>query len=623
MTRNSQIKKFFATLLIGLTLGATATAALTAWSAGIPPQTQGAISDLEQHAKYLAAQKLTGRGVDTPGIKLARDYIAAEFAKYGLRPDGDDGSYFQGFDVAVGVTVKEPSSLRLAAEIPLVRSEDWVPLGLSTSNKVESEMVFVGYGVSAKDYGYDDYADVDVRGKIVLVLRYEPPPKDAGSPFKKYPEYSTHSALRTKANNARDHGAVGMILVDLNHTGGGQELLSTNSSLWRGGRSLVAAQVKRDIVEKRLAAHGISLAALKEKIDGSEKPASIPLTGLTAALEVNLQEVRERTDNVVALLPGGEASLREENIVIGAHYDHLGLGHFGVRDRNAAGTIHPGADDNASGTAVLLDLARRISQLPVKPARSIIFVAFSAEELGLHGSRHFVDRTGSIASTKAMINLDMVGRLRSSRVTVFGTRSGQDFSRIVTAAAVQLGLNVSESDDVGRSDHLSFYNKKIPVLHFFTGTHEDYHRSSDTPEKLNYEGMAKVSDLVMASALQIADRKDPINFVSLPSRPPRESRADERGLSTYLGSIPEYGADNAGVQLAGVMDGSPAALAGLRAGDVIVRLASTNIQTIEDLTAALGAQKPGDEVEIIVLRAGSTVNFKATLRARRSTLGRG
>ena len=623
MTRNSQIKNFFATLLIGLTLGATATAALTAWSAGIPPQTQGAISDLEQHAKYLAAQKLTGRGVDTPGIKLARDYIAAEFAKYGLRPDGDDGSYFQGFDVAVGVTVKEPSSLRLAAEIPLVRSEDWVPLGLSTSNKVESEMVFVGYGVSAKDYGYDDYADVDVRGKIVLVLRYEPPPKDAGSPFKKYPEYSTHSALRTKANNARDHGAVGMILVDLNHTGGGQELLSTNSSLWRGGRSLVAAQVKRDIVEKRLAAHGISLAALKEKIDGSEKPASIPLTGLTAALEVNLQEVRERTDNVVALLPGGEASLREENIVIGAHYDHLGLGHFGVRDRNAAGTIHPGADDNASGTAVLLDLARRISQLPVKPARSIIFVAFSAEELGLHGSRHFVDRRGSIASTKAMINLDMVGRLRSSRVTVFGTRSGQDFSRIVTAAAVQLGLNVSESDDVGRSDHLSFYNKKIPVLHFFTGTHEDYHRSSDTPEKLNYEGMAKVSDLVMASALQLADKKEPLNFVSLPSRPPRESRADERGLSTYLGSIPEYGADNAGVQLAGVMDGSPAALAGLRAGDVIVRLASTNIQTIEDLTAALGAQKPGDEVEIIVLRAGSTVNFKATLRARRSTLGRG
>ena len=622
MTRTSRIKNFLATLLIGLTLGATATA-LTGWTAAIPPRAQEATSDLEQHAKYLASAKLTGRGVDTPGIKLARDYIAAEFAKYGLTPGGDNGSYLQGFDVAAGVTVKEPSSLKLVTATPLVRSEQWIPLGLSTSDKVEGEMIFVGYGISAKDYGYDDYAGVDVTGKIVLVLRYEPPPKGANSPFKKYPEYSIHSALRTKANNARDHGALGMILVDLNHSGGAQELLSTSSSLWRGGRSVVAAQVKRDILERRLAAHGISLAALKEKIDGSEKPASMPLTGLTAALQVNLQEVRERADNVVAVLPGREPSLREENIVIGAHYDHLGFGHFGARDTNAAGTIHPGADDNASGTAVLLDLARRLSQLPAKPARTLIFVAFSAEELGLHGSRHFVDRAGSITSTKAMINLDMVGRLRANRLTVFGTRSGQDFSRIVLAAAGQLGLNVNESDDVGRSDHLSFYNKKIPVLHFFTGTHEDYHRASDTPEKLNYEGMAKVSDLVMASALQIADRKEPINFVSLPSRPPRELRADERGLGTYLGSIPEYGADSAGVQLAGVMDGSPAALAGLRTGDVIIRLASTNIQTIEYLTAALGAQKPGDEVEIVVLRAGSPVNFRATLSARRSNPGRG
>ncbi len=484
-------------------------------------------------------------------------------------------------------------------------------------------MVFVGYGVTVKDYGYDDYAGVDVNGKIVLVLRYEPPPKNANSPFKKFPEYSGHSALRTKANNARDHGAIGMILVDLNHSAAGQELLSTSSSLWRGGRSLVAAQVKRGIVERRLAAHGISLAALKENIDASEKPASIPLTGLAATLQVTLEEQRERADNVVAILPGGDSTRRGESVVIGAHYDHLGLGHYGARDGNAAGTIHPGADDNASGSAVLLDLARRLSQLPVRPARSIVFAAFSAEELGLYGSRHFVDRAESIASMKAMINLDMVGRLRADRLTVFGTRSGQDFSRIVTVAAAQLGLNVTESDDVGRSDHLSFYNKKIPVLHFFTGNHEDYHRASDTWEKLNYEGMARVSDLVMASALQIANHKEPIHFVSLPNRPPREPSAEERGLSTYLGSIPEYGADAAGVQLAGVMDGSPAALAGLRAGDVIIRLAAMRIQTIEDLTAALEAKKPGDEVEIVVLRAGSPVNLKATLRARGSNLRRG
>jgi membrane-associated protease RseP (regulator of RpoE activity) len=218
--------------------------------------------------------------------------------------------------------------------------------------------------------------------------------------------------------------------------------------------------------------------------------------------------------------------------------------------------------------------------------------------------------------------LDMVGRLRDNRLTVFGTRSGHNFNDIVTTVARRLGFNVSGSDDVGRSDHLSFYNRKIPVLHFFTGTHEDYHRATDTWDKLNYEGMARVSDLVMASALQIADTREPINFVSLPSRPPREGRADERRLSTYLGSIPEYGGNAEGVQLAGVMDGSPAAVAGLRPGDVIIRMASKTIQNIEDLTAALGAQNPGDEVEIIALRGGNPVSFKATLGVRGSNLGR-
>jgi aminopeptidase YwaD len=623
MAHKSRIANFLATLLIGLALGAGATVGLTGWVGGLSAQAQSPAGDLEQYVKYLASETLTGRGVDTPGIKLARDYIAVEFAKNGLKPGGDNDSYFQGFDVAVGVTVKEPSNLSLATDSPLALNQQWVPLGLSASDKVQAEVVFAGYGITAKDHGYDDYAGIDVKGKIVLVLRYEPPPKDAKSPFKKFPDYSSHSALRTKANNARDHGASGMLLVDLNNTGAGEELLSTSSSLWRGGRSLVAAQVKRAIVEDRLAAHDVSLKALKEKIDRSEQPASMPLAGVRAAMQVDLTERRERAENVVAVLPGSDAKLKDETIVIGAHYDHLGFGHFGARDASAAGTIHFGADDNASGTAVLLDLARRFAQLPVKPARTIVFAAFSAEELGLYGSRHFVERSPAMASTKAMINLDMVGRLRGNQLTVFGARSGENFSRIVTAAAAPLDLRVTESDDVGRSDHLSFYNKNIPVLHFFTGNHEDYHRAGDTWDKLNVEGMERISSLVMATALQIADERRPINFVSLPPRPPRASAQDARGLNTYLGSIPEYGANAAGVQLAGVMDGSPAALAGLKAGDVIIRLAGKTIQSIEDLTAALGAQRPGDEVEIVALRSGDPVTLKATLRARAANLTRG
>ena len=626
MTTKSRMPLYLRTALVGLALAGTIAAALTGWTLEPAPQvsTPTIAHDLAKHAKYLASEKLTGRGVGTSGIDLARDYIAAEFAKYGLRPGGENGGYFQSFDVAVGVTVQEPTRLRLGSEEPLALNQDWVPLGLSASDNIAAELAFSGYGITAKNYGYDDYEGIDVKGKVVLVLRYEPAPKDAGSPFKKFPEYSIYSALRTKANNARDHGAVGMILVDLNQAGGEKtELLSTSSSLWRGGRSLVAVQVRREIVEKRLAARGISLAALKERIDRTEKPASMLLPGLTTAIDVNLAEFRRRADNVVSVLTGSDPSLRDENLVIGAHYDHLGLGHYGARDSRAAGTIHPGADDNASGTAVLLDVARRFAQLPGKPARTIVFAAFSAEELGLYGSRHFVDVANSIATTKTMINLDMVGRLRNNRLTIFGTRSGQHLSEIVTAGARELGLEVTESDDVGRSDHLAFYNKKVPVLHFFTGIHEDYHRPTDTWEKLHIGGMARVSDLVMATVLPIANAKAPISFVSLPSRQPGETRVDGPGLITYLGSIPAYGVSTVGVEIAGVSEGSPAALAGLRSGDVIVQLADKKIQNIEDLTAALQAQKPGDEVPIVVLRAGNPVTVKARLRARGATLGRG
>jgi len=566
--------------------------------------------------QFLTSPELTGRGVDTPGIKLARDYLAAEFARAGLRPGGDDGSFFQPFDVAVGVTVNQPSSLTLDQNAPLELNTDWIPLGLSKSDNVDGELVFAGYGITAKENGYDDYADLNVKGKIVLILRYEPPRKDEKSPFKTPPEYSVHAALRTKANNARDHGAVGMILVDLNHDNEQQpELLSTNNSLWRGGNSLVAAQVRREVLRKWLDARGVSLRDLKEKIDRTGKPGSMPLPGALARLQVTLKENHERAENVVGILPGADPDLKDQRVVIGAHYDHLGFGHFGALDRQAEGKIHPGADDNASGTAVLLELARRLAKLPVRPDRTIVFAAFSGEELGLYGSRHFIEHTDAISAIKAMINLDMVGRLRENRVTVFGARSGENLSDLVLRNARGLGLDITDSNDIGRSDHMSFYSKKIPVIHFFTGTHEDYHRATDTWEKLNIEGMAKISDLVLVTALEIGNRKEPIRFVSLPARP-GGSIGSARGIRVYLGTIPDYGAVGTGVRLAGVSSGSPAAQAGLREGDVIVRLGDKDIQNIEDLTDALQTHKSGDQVNVVVLRAGAPITLRATLSSR-------
>jgi len=431
-------------LILALLVTFTPLLTLSGWSFQHGQQPVTVTEELRRDVQFLTSPELTGRGVDTPGIKLARDYLAAEFARAGLRPGGDDGSFFQPFDVAVGVTVNQPSSLTLDQNAPLELNTDWIPLGLSKSDNVDGELVFAGYGITAKENGYDDYADLNVKGKIVLILRYEPPRKDEKSPFKTPPEYSVHAALRTKANNARDHGAVGMILVDLNHDNEQQpELLSTNNSLWRGGNSLVAAQVRREVLRKWLDARGVSLRDLKEKIDRTGKPGSMSLPGALARLQVTLKENHERAENVVGILPGADPDLKDQRVVIGAHYDHLGFGHFGALDRQAEGKIHPGADDNASGTAVLLELARRLAKLPVRPDRTIVFAAFSGEELGLYGSRHFIEHTDAISAIKAMINLDMVGRLRENRVTVFGARSGENLSDLVLRNARGLGLERS------------------------------------------------------------------------------------------------------------------------------------------------------------------------------------
>lgn len=587
--------------------------ALSAWTLEAPATAASRAEVLRGHARYLASEELTGRGVDTPGIALARDYIAAEFARYGLQPGGDNGTYLQGFEVTTGVKVKQPAVLAFDDQPELKLDRDWVPLGFSASDTIAGEVVFAGYGITAKDHGYDDYDGLDVKGKIVIVLRYEPPPSSETSPFRKHPSYSAHSTLRAKAANARDHGAAGMILVDL-HDSEDKGLMSTGASLWLGARPLLAVQARRGAVEKWLQSHGVSLAELRAKIDAREKPSSMPVPGAKAKLRVSLEEARERTENVIGVLPGADPRLRHESVVLGAHYDHIGLGNYGTRDSSSRGQIHFGADDNASGVAVLLDAAQRLGASAASPARTVIFVAFSGEELGLYGSRHYVNNPPlPLSATRVMLNLDMVGRLRDDRLTVFGTRSAAELGGIVKRAAGELGLEIRESDNVGRSDHMSFYSKRVPSLHFFTGIHPEYHRPGDTWDKLNIDGMLKVGDLVLATIRRLAETQAPLSFVELPTP---SSSPGQAAPPVYLGSIPDYSARDQGVLLAGVSQGSPAALAGLRQGDVIIQLAETRIHGLEDLMFALNGKNPGDEVEIIVLRAKQPVSLKAVLRAR-------
>jgi hypothetical protein len=487
---------------------------LTGWTNEIPTPAaeSSAAEELARHVRTLASDEMMGRGVDTPGIVMARDYIAQEFKSYGLLPGGDNGTYFQRLEVVTGVEAKEPSAARLGKDPTLVLDEDWNPLGLSASGTAEADLVFVGYGITAEDYGYDDYAGIDVKGKIVLVLRYEPPPKDDKSPFRVQPQASKYAPLQAKASNARDHGAIGMILVDLSPKEGQKELIPVRRLF--GGRSqknIVAAQIRREILQRRLQAEGVSLGDLKAKIDREEKPSSIAFPSIRAALTVKLEKITRPTDNVVAVLPGADAKLKPENIVIGAHYDHIGLGHFGTNDFSTEGQIYHGADDNASGTAVVMSAAARLSRSPDRPPRTIVFVAFTGEELGLHGSRYFVAHPPfPIGSIKAMINLDMVGRMKENRVTAGAVDSAQEFPGLIGRAAG--GLDIRMRQGGGSTDHVSFYEKGIPAVHFSTGGHPDYHRPSDTWDKLNIQGMAKVSDIVVALARELAAAKDGLTF---------------------------------------------------------------------------------------------------------------
>lgn len=324
------------------------------------------------------------------------------------------------------------------------------------------------------------------------------------------------------------------------------------------------------------------------------------------------------TQNVVALLRGLDPALRDEYIVIGAHFDHLGRLPMFAQDPEAKDAIRNGADDNASGTAAVLDLARLLAANP--PRRSVIFVNFSAEELGLLGSSWFVNNPPvPTESIVAMLNFDMVGRLKNDNLIVYGTSTATELKGIVDSANAAAGsamLRISGGGDgYGPSDQSSFYAKDIPVLHFFTDLHEDYHRATDDADKINAAGEARVVDLALRVARAVADRPARLTFVHIAA--PVRTAVSEEGKQTYLGTVPDMGAsETKGLLLTGVRAGSPADLGGLKAGDVIVELGGVAVKDLYSYSDALYAHKPGDVVKVVVLRGGERLELTVTLGRR-------
>ncbi len=600
---------------------------------------------LKADVAFLAADAQAGRGVGTEGIEASADHIAAAFAAAGLKPAPNAEEFFQPFMIRGDAKVTgEPT---LAFKGPDGRtieptSKEYSPLAIGSGAKLEGiPLMFLGYGITAKEdaksLDYDDYAGVDVKGKAVLVIRREPQMDDEKSVFAGK-QTTTYATFTHKATNAFQHGAAAVLFVNdlAGLKGNDDQLLRINGAGSEQNSPIPFIMITRKEADALLEAAGQpKLESLEKEIDGDLKPRSRPLEGwnLSASIKIDRQGVI--TKNVIGVLEG-EGPTKDETIVIGAHYDHLGSG--GLTSGSLAPfsrNIHNGADDNASGTAMVMELARRLSKRADPLPRRMVFMAFSGEERGLLGSRHYVEHPLiPLDKTVMMINFDMVGRLNDkSELTMVGVGSTPGIEGIIDSLGSAAGFKVKKvkgvSDGFGGSDHESFYNKKVPILFPFTGLHNDYHRPTDDTERINFPGMLRIADLGELLLLEIARRPARPEFVAAaePAKNPHgagmpgDSGADPGriGVGAYLGTVPDYGAEVTGVKLADVREDGPAAKGGLKGGDTIIGFAGKPVSSIYDYTESLARAKPGDQVEILIKRDDREVTLKVTLGSRPSS----
>jgi len=569
--------------------------------------------------KALASPSMEGRGAGTKGIERAASMIEARYRALGIEPAGTKG-YLQPFTVITGAKLNEGNRLEAddgKSKQELRLNQDFVPFSFSASGQVAGPVVFAGYGVTAPEFGYDDYAHLDAKDKIVLVLRYEP----AGFAAKTGNSGLTqHAQLITKAINARNHGAKAVILVNGKLQDKEEDLLTKFGSVNGPENAGIAiVQVKNDAANEWLRSAGKSLPEIQSQIDSSTSAGSLELPdSLKISLTVNVEKTRATVNNVLAYLPGRT----DEYIVIGAHYDHLGYGNVDSLAPSQIGTIHPGADDNASGTAGVLELARLLAPHKGQLERGILFADFAGEELGLLGSAEWVkDPTKPLDKADAMINMDMIGRIKDEKVYIGGTGTGAAFKELLDEEKSKFPFHFEYSaSGYAASDHTSFVGKKIPVLFFFSGLHSDYHKPSDTWDKINAPDAAKLLDFIDDVAAKIDSAKERVAYVTVKEEHPEGQTAASGGGSgygPYFGSIPDFGQEEDGVRFSDVRPGSPAAKAGFKAGDILVEFGGKPIHNLYDFTDALRRSKVGDVVEVQVKRDSKPVTASVTLEQRR------
>ncbi len=550
---------------------------LTALPYCAPPAQSDATQQavLREHVEVLTSDSLEGREVGSDGERKAAQYIVGIFKSEGLEPAGSDG-YLQAFEFLKRIDFGP--KCRLTVNNTLLQLDtDFVPLQFSASTQFDfGEIVSVDYGIRTDDSAYDDYACKNVEGKAVLIKRYEPPAER-----NPHVDFSKYNTFPDKIRIALERKAAGILFVTPSDE---DDTLMSFGVLRVTPKEIPIIFVKRRALERL----GISL----------DEPSFASASG-----ETELIPVRDTGYNVIGLLRGSS----DTTIILGAHYDHLGWGGPASRYTGSKPAIHYGADDNGSGTAALLELASQFAQAPHQ--HSLLFAAFSGEEAGILGSGHYAKHwTVDSSKVRMMLNMDMIGRLKDqhSGLAIFGTGTAAEFKPFFDSLKVD-GMRLSFLEPgTGPSDHMPFYHSGIPVLHFFTGAHEDYHKPSDTPDKIDYDGLSRVTELAARVVRHFDSLPAPLTFQRTAGSDEAKRRAEYK---VTLGIAPDYTVSAKGVAVGGVTPGRPAEKAGIQKGDIIIKLGTVEVEDMYGYMSALSKFNKGDSTTAVIVRNTDTLSL--------------
>jgi len=577
-------------------------------------------SSTRAHVEMLASETFGGREAGSPGERLAAEYIAAQLARIGARPLPGRTDMFVPFEFVAGSSDGGSKiSITRAPPNGVVGGFEATARALSFSDDAEvtGEVVFAGYGIvvpEAQNFGYDSYATLDVKDKVVVVLRYFPEDAEPGTKA----ILARYSDLRYKAMAARQRGAKAMLVVTGPRSPNAGQLVPMTFDTAIAGSGIAAASLDGTAAE-RLFAAGRPLEEIQKELDtGNPHVAGFALAGVTATVKTSVVRERRTGRNVIAYLPATAPLDRIDKpwVAIGAHYDHLGLGRNGnsLASRDDAGRPHVGADDNASGTAAVVAIAEGLAQQPRR--RHLLIALWSAEEIGLVGSNAFVaDGVVPAEHVAAYLNFDMVGRMTDNKLAIQAAGTSPLWPSIIERANVAAGFDVAvQADPYQPTDVATFNSAGVPSLNFTTGAHTDYHKPSDTADKVNYEELDRIVRLATAIARRVMELDEAPQFTKVEQSTQTANRA---GLRVFTGTIPDYATEVKGLLLGGVVGGGPAEQAGLQKGDIIVEIAGQTIANVYDYTYALELLKIDQPVKVVYVRGNERRETQLTPTARR------